>query len=149
VDIGSSYLPSELIAAFLWAQMEEADAITARRLGIWQRYHDAFADLEQAGKVVRPKVPAHCRHNAHMYQLLLPDLEKRTAFIATLKAQGIGCVFHYVPLHSAPAGRHHGRAAGELPHTLELSDRLVRLPLWVGLEAHQDEVIRRVIEAAQ
>lgn len=149
VDIGSSYLPSELIAAFLWAQMEEADSITARRLAIWQRYHEAFAELEQAGRVIRPKIPAHCRHNAHMYQLLLPSLEKRTDFIATLKAQGIGCVFHYVPLHSAPAGQRHGRAAGELPHTLDLSDRLVRLPLWVGLEEQQDEVIHRVIEAAQ
>lgn len=149
VDIGSSYLPSELIAAFLWAQMEEADSITARRLAIWQRYHEAFAELEQAGRVIRPKIPAHCRHNAHMYQLLLPSLEKRTDFITTLKAQGIGCVFHYVPLHSAPAGQRHGRAAGELPHTLDLSDRLVRLPLWVGLEEQQDEVIRRVIEAAQ
>ena len=149
VDIGSSYLPSELIAAFLWAQMEEADSITARRLSIWQRYHEAFAELEQAGRVIRPKIPAHCRHNAHMYQLLLPSLEKRTDFIATLKAHGIGCVFHYVPLHSAPAGLRHGRAAGELPHTLDLSDRLVRLPLWVGLEEQQDEVIRRVIAAAQ
>jgi len=149
VDIGSSFLPSELIAAFLWAQMEEADAITQRRLGIWRTYHDAFVDLEQRGKVVRPQVPAHCPHNAHMYQLLLPSLEKRTAFIAALKSQGISSVFHYVPLHAAPAGRRLGRAVGDMRHTLELSDRLVRLPLWVGLEEHQEEVIHQIISAAE
>lgn len=149
VDIGSSYLPSELIAAFLWAQMEEADAITRRRLAIWQTYHAAFADLERQGKVVRPQIPAHCSHNAHMYQLLLPNLEKRSAFIAALKAQGVSSVFHYVPLHSAPAGRRLGRAAGELPHTQALSDRLVRLPLWVGLEEQQEQVIDQVIQAAE
>ena len=149
VDIGSSYLPSELIAAFLWAQMEEAHSITQRRLGLWNTYHQAFADLERRGKVRRPQVPAHCEHNAHMYQLLLPSLEKRTAFIDALKAQGIHCVFHYVPLHTAPFGQQHGRAAGNLRHTLELSERLVRLPLWIGLEERQQEVIERVIEAAQ
>ncbi|MDD5389280.1 MAG: dTDP-4-amino-4,6-dideoxygalactose transaminase [Gallionellaceae bacterium] len=149
VDIGSSYLPSELIAAFLWAQMEEADAITQCRLYIWQAYHDAFVDLEQRGKVVRPRVPTHCEHNAHMYQLLLPSLEKRTAFIAALKTEGIGSVFHYVPLHTAPAGRHLGRAVGELRHTLDISDRLVRLPLWLGLEKYQIEVIRQVIAATE
>ena len=149
VDIGSSYLPSELIAAFLWAQMEEADSITRRRLDIWQTYHDAFADLEQRGKVCRPQVPADSIHNAHMYQLLLPDLEKRTAFIATLKSAGISSVFHYVPLHSAPAGCRHGRVSGEMRHTRELSERLVRLPLWVGLEDHQNEVIHQVIDAAE
>jgi dTDP-4-amino-4,6-dideoxygalactose transaminase len=149
VDIGSSYLPSELIAAFLWAQMEEADAITQRRLDIWEVYHEAFADLEQRGKVSRPNVPNDCLHNAHMYQLLLPNLEKRTAFIQTLKSHGINSVFHYVPLHSAPAGRRFGRSVGDMRHTQELSDRLVRLPLWVGLEEHQDEVIRQVIAAAE
>lgn len=147
VDIGSSYLPSELVAAFLWAQMEEADAITRRRLEIWQTYHEAFEPLEQAGKAHRPQVPAHCLHNAHMYQLLLPDLERRSAFIDNLKSRGINCVFHYVPLHSAPAGQRHGRAMGDLRHTRELSDRLVRLPLWVGLEEHQGEVICQVIAA--
>jgi dTDP-4-amino-4,6-dideoxygalactose transaminase len=149
VDIGSSYLPSELIAAFLWAQMEEADAITQRRLQLWRRYHDAFIGLEQRGKVVRPQLPLHCLHNAHMYQLLLPSLEKRTAFIQALKAQGISSVFHYVPLHSAPAGMLHGRAVGDMRHTLEISERLVRLPLWVGLEECQEEVIRQVSLAAE
>jgi dTDP-4-amino-4,6-dideoxygalactose transaminase len=149
VDIGSSFLPSELIAAFLWAQMEEADAITQRRLAIWQTYHDAFADLEQRDKARRPQVPADSVHNAHMYQLLMPSMEKRTTFIATLKSGGISSVFHYVPLHSAPAGLLRGRVSGNMQHTQELSDRLVRLPLWVGLEEHQNEVIRRIISAAE
>jgi dTDP-4-amino-4,6-dideoxygalactose transaminase len=149
VDIGSSYLPSELIAAFLWAQMEEADAITQRRLAIWQAYHDAFADLELRGKVRRPQIPDHCVHNAHMYQLLLPNLEKRTAFISALKAEGISSVFHYVPLHTAPSGLKCGRAVGEMRQTTKLSDRLVRLPLWVGLEEHQAQVIQWVIEGAE
>ena len=149
VDIGSSYLPSELIAAFLWAQIEEADDITQRRLRIWQTYHDAFASLEKHGKVVRPHVPTDCSHNAHMYQLLLPSLERRSAFIEALKSQRIQSVFHYVPLHTARAGLQHGRAVGELSHTLELSDRLVRLPLWIGLEDYLDEVIEQVVVAAQ
>ena len=101
VEIGSSYLPSELIAAFLWAQMEEADAITRRRLDIWNTYHQWFATLEQQGKVRRPVIPTDCSHNAHMYYLLLPDLHKRAAFIQQLKENDIGAVFHYIPLHES------------------------------------------------
>nr|WP_315402261.1 dTDP-4-amino-4,6-dideoxygalactose transaminase [uncultured Duganella sp.] len=143
VDIGSSYLPGEVIAAFLWAQMEEADAITARRLALWERYHAALAPLEAAGQLRRPVVPAGCAHNAHMYYILLDSLAQRTAVIAALKAAGVASVFHYVPLHSAPAGRRLGRAHGELARTDALSDRLLRLPLWVGLEEH----LPRVVEA--
>lgn len=145
IDIGSSYLPSELIAAFLWAQMEEADAITARRLALWERYHSAFATLELAGRVRRPIIPDGCSHNAHMYYLLLRNLEDRTAFIAAMKQEEIHCVFHYVPLHSAPQGRTVGRAAGDLAVTSELADRLVRLPLWLGLEQQQERVIEAVV----
>jgi dTDP-4-amino-4,6-dideoxygalactose transaminase len=134
VDIGSSYLPGEIIAAFLWAQMQEADAITNQRLAIWNRYHAAFETLEQAGRIRSPIIPAGCDHNAHMYYLLLHDLTGRTAFINAMKQQGINCVFHYVPLHSAPEGLVCGRTAGMLPNTSDLSERLVRLPLWVGLE---------------
>jgi dTDP-4-amino-4,6-dideoxygalactose transaminase len=134
VDIGSSYLPGEIIAAFLWAQMQEADAITVHRLAIWQHYHAAFEVLEQAGRVRRPVVSADCGHNAHMYYLLLRDLADRTAFIAAMNQQEINCVFHYVPLHSSPQGLACGRTAGVLPVTADLADRLVRLPLWVGLE---------------
>lgn len=145
VDIGSSFLPSELIAAFLWAQMEEAHLINDRRLAIWQTYHDAFAGLEAAGLVRRPIIPADVTHNAHMYYLLLPDLAKRTAFISGLREQDIHTVFHYVPLHSAPAGLQYGRAQGELAVTQNISDRLVRLPLWIGVEQEQEEIIDRVI----
>ena len=143
VDIGSSYLPGEIIAAFLWAQMEEADAITARRLALWGRYHVAFEPLERAGRVRRPVIPNGCGHNAHMYYLLLRDLDDRTAFIQAMKAEDIHCVFHYVPLHSAPQGLALGRAVGDLTVTTELADRLVRLPLWLGMEDHLDSVIER------
>jgi len=131
VDVGSSYLPSEILAAFLAAQIEEADAINARRLALWNRYHDAFAPLEAAGRLRRPIVPAHCTHNAHMYYLLLDDLDARTRFIAALKANDIHPVFHYVPLHSAPAGRKFGRTSGDLAITDATGERLVRLPLWL------------------
>jgi dTDP-4-amino-4,6-dideoxygalactose transaminase len=134
VDVGSSYLPGEIIAAFLWAQMEEADAITARRLAIWERYHTAFELLEREGRVRRPVIPDGCDHNAHMYYLLLRDLEDRTAFIQAMKAEEIHCVFHYVPLHDAPHGQKIGRSADELQVTTETGNRLVRLPLWLGLE---------------
>lgn len=147
VDIGSSYLPGEIVAAFLWAQMEEADAITKRRLDIWANYHQWFASLEKAGKVRRPFVPRECVHNAHMYYLLLPSLGHRTAFIERLKAKGIHTVFHYIPLHSSPEGESMGRAVGDMTHTNSTGDRLVRLPLWLGLEELQTEVIGDVIEA--
>jgi dTDP-4-amino-4,6-dideoxygalactose transaminase len=149
VDIGSSFLPSEISAAFLWAQLEEADAITARRLRIWERYHRAFAELEAAERARRPIVPAGCRHNAHMYYLLLPDRARRDALIERLGERGVMAVFHYVPLHSSPAGREHGRAVGSLEHTDAASDRLVRLPLWAGMEdADVERVIAEVTAAA-
>lgn len=144
VDIGSSYLPGELIAAFLWAQMEEADAITKRRLAIWNTYHQWFESLEEDGKLRRPIIPNECVHNAHMYYILLPDLATRTRLIDHLKTQDIHSVFHYVPLHSAPAGERYGRAADGLAVTLDMSDRLLRLPLWLGLEEHQTKVIQQV-----
>lgn len=147
VDQGSSYLPGEVIAAFLWAQMQEAEQITQRRMAIWQNYHDAFADLEISGKLRRPIIPADCQHNAHMYYILLESLEKRSAVIAQLKAENINAVFHYVPLHSAPAGKKYARTHGKLPHTLDLSDRLLRLPLWIGMEAAQARIVA-VLERA-
>lgn len=144
VDAGSSYLPSEILAAFLAAQLAEADSITARRLALWDRYHAWAAAPESEGRLRRPVVPGHCTHNAHMYYLLLRDLDDRTAFIDRLKQAGIGAVFHYIPLHSSPAGMRYGRSAGALPVTDSVSDRLVRMPLWIGLEEH----IERVFEAA-
>ena len=145
VDIGSSYLPGEIIAAFLAAQIEEADSITRQRLAIWNTYHQWLAEAEKAGKLRRPVVPAHCAHNAHMYYILLPDLARRTAFIEKLRKVGINTVFHYIPLHSAPSGQRYGRAHGELPVTTAMAERLVRLPLWVGLEEVQAEVIQHIL----
>jgi dTDP-4-amino-4,6-dideoxygalactose transaminase len=147
VDVGSSFLPGELITAFLWAQMEEADAITERRLGIWNVYHQWLEPLEAKGIARRPVVPAYCAHNAHMYYLLLADLAARTEFIRRLKEAGIGAVFHYVPLHSAPAGQRYGRVHGDLKVTDDIAERLVRLPLWLGLETQQAEIIRHVLES--
>lgn len=145
-DFGSSYLPSELISAFLWAQMEEGEAITRRRLEIWDIYHRFLDQAERREKIRRPIIPAGCSHNAHMYYVLLPNLALRTQFIARLKEVGIGSVFHYVPLHSAPFGLQAARAHGDMFHTTDLSDRLVRLPLWVGLEERQAEVIQKILE---
>lgn len=147
VEVGSSYLPSELVAAFLWAQMEEEDTITTRRLDIWNTYHQWFASLEELGKVRRPIIPSDCKHNAHMYYLLLPDLKQRTAFIESLKEQGIGAVFHYTPLHDSPMGMKYGRTSGDLKNTQELSERLVRLPLWLGMEDDLVWVIQQIIDA--
>jgi dTDP-4-amino-4,6-dideoxygalactose transaminase len=146
VDIGSSYLPSELIAAFLWAQMEEAEHITRRRLQLWDRYHRAFEAAEGAGKLGRPKVPAHCGHNAHMYYLLLSGLEERSEFIRFLNDRKINCVFHYIPLDSAPLAKQKYWEKSRLPVTQLTSDRLVRLPLWLGLEEFQNEVVQNVYE---
>jgi dTDP-4-amino-4,6-dideoxygalactose transaminase len=141
VDVGSSYLPGEMVAAYLAAQLEQADAITSGRLTLWNRYHDAFEALEREGLLQRPVIPADCRHNAHMYYLLLRDLDERTAFIDYMTEHGIQCVFHYVPLHASPFGRRVGRADGTLPVTDDVANRLVRLPLWVGLEMHLDRII--------
>ncbi|SHN42584.1 dTDP-4-amino-4,6-dideoxygalactose transaminase [Duganella sacchari] len=147
VDIGSSYLPGEVIAAFLWAQMEEADSITARRLALWDKYHEALAPLEAQGRLRRPVVPEGCTHNAHMYYILLDSLEQRTRVLANMKSQGVSCVFHYVPLHSAPYGVKNSRHHGDMQHTNQQSDNLLRLPLWVGLEEEQERVIRALREA--
>ncbi len=144
VDMGSSYLPSEINAAFLWAQLESAAAITQKRIDIWQQYHQAFASLEAQGKVRRPIIPDACQHNAHIYYLLLPNLDARNALIEKLKACGINAVFHYVPLHLSPAGRKYGKQ-GNLLLTQDSSERLVRLPLWVGMEERVEYVIQQVI----
>jgi dTDP-4-amino-4,6-dideoxygalactose transaminase len=147
VDVGSSYLPSELIAAFLWAQFEDVQRIMESRLALWNVYHAAYRAAELSGRVRRPIVPEECTHNAHMYYLLLRDLKTRTQFISALRGHDIQCVFHYVPLHSAPAGRRYGRAHGDMAVTDDVSDRLVRLPLWLGMEAVQPDVVRHTLEA--
>lgn len=145
VGTGSSFLPSELNAAYLAAQFEQAREITDRRVAIWDRYHAAFAPLEQAGLVVRPTVPPECTHNGHIYWLLLPTLAQRTDFLQQMKDRGVGCTFHYVPLHSAPNGLSTGRTASDMTHTEKLSERLLRLPLYAGLEPQLDTVIEHAL----
>jgi dTDP-4-amino-4,6-dideoxygalactose transaminase len=146
LDVGSSFGMSELAAAFLWAQFLEAEEITARRLAIWSRYHAAFEELEAEGRIRRPVVPPGCAHNGHLYYLLAPDRDTRTALLQELNENDINAVFHYVPLHSSVAGVRYGRTVGELPRTTELSERLLRLPLWTGMT---DGEVDRVIEAVR
>ena len=146
VDIGDSFLPSELNAAYLWAQLEMADEINENRLKSWNAYHAAFRDLADAGRIELPTVPEGCVHNAHMFYLKCRDLSERTALIRFLKERDILAVFHYVPLHSAPAGLKYGRFSGEDAYTTRESDRLVRLPLYYGL-TREDQA--RVIAAVR
>ena len=141
VDYGSSYLPSDMNAAYLWAQLQEADLINDNRLAIWNTYAEAFAPLAASGRVEVPTIPAGCVHNAHMYYLKLRDLQDRTDFIQYLKDKGIVAVFHYIPLHSAPAGLKFGRFHGEDRYTTSESDRLVRLPLYYGLTQEDQQYV--------
>jgi dTDP-4-amino-4,6-dideoxygalactose transaminase len=148
VDIGSSYLTGEVIAAFLWAQMEEAESITEKRRAIWWQYHDVLAPLEANGMLRRPIIPEDCQHNAHMYYILLESLEKRIKSISLLEGKGFNAVFHYVPLHSSPAGIRYGRVSGTMANTESVSKRLLRLPLWVGLCELDIEQMASALEQA-
>lgn len=145
VDIGSSYLPSEMIAAFLYSQLEESDKITNKRLKIWNLYHELLAPLESAGWLRRPKYPEYCCHNAHMYYILLSDLETRTQLIDFLRKEGISSVFHYVPLHSAPQGKKLVGKDINLPVTDDCSERLLRLPCYYELTNEEIEFVVRII----
>lgn len=147
-DIGSSFLPGELIAAFLWAQLNEAEDILARRLAIWRRYHERLAPFEAKGLLRRPVVPADCTHNAHIYYFILSEPFSRQDVIARLKNNGVSAVFHYVPLHSSPGGKRFGRAHGALDVTERQSERLIRLPLWIGLEDKDIDYVVEVLESA-
>lgn len=148
VDIGSSYLPSDIIAAFLWAQIENVESINQQRMKIWNWYHRAFADLEKQGAVRRPISPNDGSHNAHMYYLLLKDLRTRNMLIAKLKGSGINAVFHYVPLHSSPAGLKYGRTHADLFYTAKISERLVRLPFWIGMTEDDLEYVASAVYEA-
>lgn len=139
VDFGDSYLPSELNAAYLWAQLEVADEINDNRLATWNAYYDAFKPLEEKGYIELPSIPVGCVHNAHMFYIKLKNLEARTDFIEALKKDGVNCVFHYIPLHSAPAGHKFGRFDGEDEYTTKESERLVRLPLYYNLTLEDRE----------
>ena len=146
VDKGDSFLPSELNAAYLWAQLLHADEITENRMNIWNSYRESFGPLIERRSIEWQYVPSECGHNAHMFYLKLHDLEERTAFIAWMKENAITCVFHYVPLHSAPAGQRFGRFDGEDNYTTRESDRLVRLPLYYGMKrADQERVINNAL----
>ncbi|WP_345972409.1 dTDP-4-amino-4,6-dideoxygalactose transaminase [Sulfurimonas diazotrophicus] len=141
VDIGSSYLPADINAAYLYAQLESADAVNADRLASWRHYYDAFAALEKKG-IDLPAIPAHCEHNAHMFYLKCTSFEERTAFLEHCKTEEILAVFHYIPLHASPAGKRFSRFHGEDRFTTVESERLVRLPLYYGMgEATRQRVI--------
>jgi dTDP-4-amino-4,6-dideoxygalactose transaminase len=147
-EVGSSFLPGELIAAFLWAQLEEADRITRERLTRWNRYHELTEPLEKAGVLRRPIVPPECDHNAHMYYVLLRPGIQRQQVLGEFKRHEIWPVSHYVPLHSSPAGRRYGRVHGAMTVTDVQSECLLRLPLWVGLtEAQQDHIVQVLAQA--
>lgn len=147
VDIGSSYLPSEIVAAFLCAQLENAHALTERRLEICAKYADAFSGLENAGRVRLPRAPEHCKPNGHMFYMLMNSLDERTTFIDAMREAGIGTPFHYVPLHSSKGGVKYGRTHGDLSLTNDLSERLVRLPVFFSLGDEQDRVIDLVLKS--
>lgn len=140
VDFGDSFLPSELNAAYLWAQLEVADEINEDRMRSWNRYYEQLKPLADAGKIVLPTIPEGCVHNAHMFYVKAKDLAERTALIDHLRSRGVGCVFHYIPLHSAPAGLKFGRFHGEDRYTTSESDRLLRLPMYYGLEERDTEI---------
>lgn len=146
-DVGSSLLPSDLTAAFLWAQLEDAGRITRERLAIWDWYHAMLAPLEQRGLLRRPVVPGHCTHNGHLYYVLLPPGTNRDAVLGKLREAKIQAVFHYVPLHSAPAGMRFGRTHGDLQRTTDLSERLIRLPFWIGLQEAQQQRVCETLGA--
>ena len=147
VDYGSSYLTSELNAAYLLPQLEVADKINDSRLSVWNRYNEAFKVLADSGKIELPVIPEGCVHNAHMFYIKCKDLEERTKFIAFMKEHEVGCSFHYIPLHSAPAGLKFGRFFEEDVFTTKESERLVRLPMWYGFtEEDQMKVIEAVKE---
>jgi len=145
-DIGSSFLPGEITAAFLWAQMQEAYNITQRRLKIWNTYHHAFLDLENKNRLRRPIISLKAQHNAHMYYLLLPSFAHRQRFISNAKKYGIDTMFHYVPLHTSSAGKKYARIHGLLDVTEEYANRLVRLPVWVGMDNYILKIIEKLIQ---
>lgn len=141
VDVGSSFLPGEVLAAFLWAQLTQTSSITSRRLSLWENYAHELSGLEEKGCIRLPRIPDDCRHNGHIFHVLLSSENEQRDFLMFMRERGIGCVTHYVPLHSSDMGTKVGRVSGDMRVTDSVSRRVVRLPMWVGLEEHQDEVI--------
>lgn len=147
VDFGDSYLPSELNAAYLWAQLEQADVMNDDRLASWNKYYELLKPLAEDGYIELPYIPEHCRHNAHMFYIKTKDLSERTKLIEFLKENGITAVFHYIPLHTAPAGQKFGRFHGEDRYTTRESERLIRLPMWWGIkEGNLEKVCKTIRE---
>jgi dTDP-4-amino-4,6-dideoxygalactose transaminase len=150
VDLGSSYLPSEIMAAFLFSQMQEANAITEKRLDIWNRYHNELKILEEKSFIERPFVPSHCNHNAHMYYIILNSEDIRKKFISYMKDNSIHCTFHYQPLHDSPIYRKkfpdYDKIKSNLSITNKVSKTLVRIPIWIGIDSFQDFIIEKLIK---
>lgn len=145
VEAGSSYLPSDMNAAYLWAQLQKADEINENRLQSWNRYYEGLKDLEEAGKIELPYIPEYCEHNAHMFYIKAKDLEERSALISYLKENGVTAVFHYIPLHTAPAGKEYGRFHGEDKYTTKESERIVRLPMYYELDEQDAKKVMDLI----
>lgn len=146
VDLGSSYLPSELQSAYLWGQLEEVQSITADRLSTWNLYYSGLKDLELNGRLELPVIPKECRHNGHMFYIKCANLDQRTALLSHLKAHNIAAVFHYVPLHTSAAAKIFSSFYGEDIYTTRVSERLVRLPMWYGMST---DIVERVINAVK
>ncbi len=140
-DIGSSFLPSDILAAMLYGQLERFEEIMEKRFNAWNTYHEGFLDLEKEGKLIRPFIPEYTTHNAHMYYVILPNKDIRDNMITELKTRGIQSVFHYIPLHTAPMGEKYGYKAGDLPITEEYSGRLLRLPMYADIEKNEVEYV--------
>lgn len=149
-DLGSSYLPGELTAAFLCAQLEEANLITSERIKLWNFYHEALSSYENENLLRRPIIPESCEHNSHMYYVLLPIGVNRDLVLQFMKKAGINAVFHYVPLHSSPAGKLYGRCQEDMSATNEMSRRIIRLPIWIGMTVkNQERVVESLIEGIE
>lgn len=146
VDVGSSFLPSDILAAFLFAQLEQSRSILDQRLAVWNCYHAGLESLEISGQARRPIIPSHCQHNGHIYYLLVQHPDTQMALLDHLKANGVQATFHYVPLHSSPAGQKYGRASGSLAVTEQISDRLVRLPLSAGMTMADAERVVAIVQ---
>lgn len=146
VDIGTSAIPSEMTAAYLLGQLDHAKDITARRVKAWEAYYAALTSLEEKGFLKRPKVPQGCRHNAHMFYILLPDNESRNHLMTELRKMGISAPFHYIPLHSAPAGERLGRSVGDMANTDHISSTLLRLPMWAGVDVEVPAIVAAIEE---
>ncbi len=145
VDIGSSYLPSDLLAAFLYAQLEKLDEIQNMRMNIWNSYYSTLKPFEEEGKVRLPIIPEYAEHNAHLFYILLETEDKRDNVMNQLKKEGIHAVFHYVPLHSAPMGLRFGNKRDDLPVTEEMSKRLLRIPIFAGMTIKEKDFLSKTI----